>query len=162
MSECNSYAVIPPLSTYLWATFCGTKLPHRFSSVSGKQNSQSLAVVVVIRRVLMSFSSTWVHRESSTCWYAYSQSSFKFTALRLLLLTLDLPLPAAFSTTTSHIHYQLFRRSTVSNYNSHCCKTLFVWYQTTLQSAGLCDALAASPTSQAYVIVRQSGGDRVR
>jgi len=54
MLECNSYAVIPPLSTYLWATFCGTKLLYRFSSVSGNQNSQSLAVVVVIWWVLMS------------------------------------------------------------------------------------------------------------
>jgi len=49
-------------------------------------------------RVLMTSSSTWVHRESSACWYAYSQSSFKFTGLRLLLLLLLPPdplLPAA-------------------------------------------------------------------
>jgi len=144
MSECKSYAVTPPLSTYLWATFCGTKLPYRFSSVSGNQNSQSIAVVVVIWRVLMSSSSKWVHRESSTCWYVYSKSSFKFTGLRQLLLLKSTPTRCSL------------------NYDISDLLPVAAAVRRQLQSAGLCDAPAASPTSHAYVIVSRSGSDRVR
>ena len=94
-----------PLPTYPWATFCGTKLPYRFSSVSGNQNSQSLAVVVVIWWVLMSsdgFTVSQVRADMPTV-RAHSSSlvydSYYFWN-RLL--------PAALSTTTSQIYYQLF------------------------------------------------------